>query len=118
MDCNITEEKEMDIPILEYRWTMGNILTIIALALQVVVLAGGGLWYASKLEGRIDANTSEFRTNGQITDKRVESIINEQKLQAQQIQSSAADYGRMDERLIAMQAILLKIDQTIERISK
>ena len=108
----------MNMPRLEYRWTMGNALTIFALALQVIVLAGGGLWYASKLESRIDANTAEFRANGKITDAKVERLLNEQKLHAQQIQSSAADYGRMDERLIAMQAILLKIDQTIERISK
>ena len=108
----------MLMPRLEYRWTMGNVLTIIALALQVVVLAGGGLWYASKLEGRIDANTAEFRASGGMTDKKVETILAEQKLQAQQIQSSAADYGRMDERLIAMQSILLKIDQQIQRITQ
>ena len=108
----------MPMPRLEYRWTMGNVLTIVALALQVVVLAGGGLWYASKLEARIDANTAEIYTNGEVTDKKVEAILKEQKLQAQQIQSSAADYGRMDERLIAMQSILLKIDRQIERITQ
>ena len=108
----------MLMPRLEYRWTIGNVLTIIALALQVVVLAGGGLWYASKLEGRIDANAAEIYTNGEATDKKVETILVEQKLQAQQIQSSAADYGRMDERLIAMQSILLKIDRQIERITQ
>ena len=108
----------MLMPRLEYRWTMGNVLTIIALALQVVVLAGGGLWYASKLEARIDANTAEFRASGKVNDEKVETILNEQKLQAAQIQSSAADYGRMDERLIAMQSILLKIDRQIERITQ
>jgi len=97
---------------------MGNVLTIIALALQVVVLAGGGLWYASKLEARIDANTAEFRASGKVNDEKVETILNEQKVQAAQIQSSAADYGRMDERLIAMQSILLKIDRQIERITQ
>ena len=108
----------MEMPRFDYRWTIGNILTIAALALQVLVLAGGGFWYASMLEARIDANTVAIRTNGRISDRQFDEVMAEQKSQAQQIQSAVADYGRMDERLIAMQAILLKIDQQIERLTK
>ena len=90
----LAKEMEMEMPQFDYRWTIGNVLTIVALALQVLVLAGGGFWYASMLEARIDANTVELRTNGRIADKQFKEVMAEQKSQAQKIQAAVSDYGR------------------------
>jgi len=93
-------------PDIENRWTVGNILVLFGIAVQMLVLGGGGLWYARSIESRVEANESA-----------VISIQGRQREMAQQLRTSEANYGRMDERLIAMQAILIKVDRRLEKIS-
>ena len=108
----------MSMPRVEYRWTMGNILTLVALFLQVIVVASGGLWYASKLEARIEANTTEFRTKDTIHDEKIGDFSAQQKVITAKLAVAETNYGRMDERLIAMQSILLKIDNSLNQLRR
>ena len=96
----------MTLPVIENRWTTGNILTLAAIIVQLAVLSFGGIWYQSKIDERIQKNAKDILV-----------LEDNQKSIRSRIESSEAQYGRMDERLIAMQAVLLKIDRQMERLT-
>ena len=103
----------MAMPVIERRWTVGNALTIAALALQGLALFGGGVWFYSHTVTNIQTNFESIQRNT----LEISKVENAQKDIQARISFSEAQYGRMDERLIAMQAVLMKIDRQMERLT-
>jgi len=103
----------MPMPIIERRWTIGNVLTIASLALQALALFAGGVWFYSNTVTSIQSNFDSIQRNT----LEISKVENVQKAIQTRISSSEAQYGRMDERLIAMQAVLMKIDRQMERLA-
>tara|TARA_R110002051_G_scaffold294642_1_gene360125 strand:+ start:699 stop:1028 length:330 start_codon:yes stop_codon:yes gene_type:complete len=102
-------------PRIENRWTTGNLLALAGILIQILVLGGGGLWYASGQEGRIEAiavavQTVENRTVNEISQIRRDIANNSSRLQSVEL-----NYGRMDERLISIQQLVVNIDRKLEQ---
>ena len=103
----------MRMPPIENRWTTGNILTMALLLLQLLVLTAGGVWSLGRTESLIERNSERITQN---TVDIVEVERNQRAIEAT-VSASVTQYGRMDERLIAMQAMLLSIQTQLERIT-
>jgi hypothetical protein len=43
----------MNMPVIENKWTIGNVLVLVAMVVQAIGVGAGGLWYASSLDARI-----------------------------------------------------------------
>jgi len=102
----------MHMPLTENRWTTGNILTLALLLLNMLVLGGGGLWAMGKTESLIERNSERIDQNA--TD--IAEVERNQRAIEATVSASVTQYGRMDERLIAMQAVLISIQTKLERI--
>ena len=103
----------MYMPLTENRWTTGNILTLALLLLNMLVLGGGGFWAMGKTESLIERNSERIDQNA--TD--IAEVERNQRAIEATVSASVTQYGRMDERLIAMQAVLLSIQKQLERIT-
>lgn len=104
-------------PKVEYRWTLGNVLALLGMLVQLAVLGGGGLWYASKLESRVEMNVREQATFSTSTNNEITQIRRDVQANSNRLQAVELNYGRMDERLISMQSILVNIDRKLEQLS-
>ena len=105
-------------PKVEYRWTFGNVLALFGMVLQVLVLGGGGIWYASGLEARVAANVEETQRVNSTTTSAIEQIRRDVQANSNRLQAVEMNYGRMDERLISMQSILVNIERKLELIAR
>ena len=103
----------MRMPLVENRWTTGNILTMALLLLQLLVLTAGGVWSLSKTESLIERNSERIVQNA----ADIAEVERNQRAIEATVSASVTQYGRMDERLIAMQSMLLNIQTKLERIS-
>ncbi len=102
-------------PKIENRWTIGNILALAGILMQILVLGGGGLWYASKQEGRIEAVAVAVRMVDARTVNEIAQIRRDVATNASRLQSVELNYGRMDERLISIQQLAVNIDRKLEQ---
>ena len=102
----------MTMPTIENRWTTGNLLTLIALGIQLLGFIIGGTWFASELQGSVAEVVKSADGNKQ----QIVEIQREVQRQSIRLQASENNYGRMDERLIAMQNILVSIDRRLEQL--
>ena len=102
----------MTMPTIENRWTTGNLLTLIALGIQLLGFIIGGTWFA----GELQASVAEVVSTADGNKQQIVEIQREVQRQSIRLQASENNYGRMDERLIAMQNILLSIDRRLEQL--
>lgn len=107
----------MSMPKVEYRWTVGNLLTLGAMCIQLAALGGGGLWYASKLENRVELSVSNQANFSNSTTTEIQQIRRDVQGNTNRLQAVELNYGRMDERLISMQSLLQNIDRRLERFT-
>ena len=103
-------------PKVEYRWTLGNILALAGMGLQILILGGGGLWYASQLEGRVTGAAAAIDAVSEATSSELSQIRRDVQTNANRLQAVELNYGRMDERLISIQSIVANIDRKLERL--
>ena len=104
-------------PKVEYRWTLGNVLALVGMVIQLAAIGGGGLWYASKLENRVNTAVREQASYSSTTSAEITQIRRDVQANSNRLQAVEMNYGRMDERLISMQSILVNIDRKLEQLS-
>lgn len=102
----------MNMPKIENRWTTGNILALVALLIQLIGFGVGGVWFASNLQASVDDVVKSADNNR----SQIIEIQREVQRQNSRLQAQEHNYGRMDERLIAMQNILISIDRRLEQL--
>ena len=105
-------------PKVEHRWTFGNVLALFGMVLQVLVLGGGGVWYASGLEARVAQNDKATQQVQISATTAIEQIRRDVQSNSNRLQAVEMNYGRMDERLISMQSILVNIERKLEQIAR
>jgi hypothetical protein len=104
----------MQMPKVEYRWTLGNVLALLGMLVQLLVLGGGGLWYARGLEARVEESIKGQMRIEQMTDAKLEAMRRDVEAHSSRLGLVEMNYGRMDERLISMQSLLVNIDRKLE----
>ena len=95
----------MQMPSIENKWTTGNILTLVMLVVQILVFGASGVYYAGQQNVRttaLEAGSAEMRRDITATSSR--------------LQASELNYGRLDERMISVQALLTSMDKKLETI--
>jgi len=95
----------MQMPTIENRWTTGNILTLVMLVVQILVFGASGIYYA----GQQNVRTTTLESGSVEMRRDITSAMT-------RLQASELNYGRLDERMISVQALLTSMDKKLETI--
>lgn len=103
-------------PHIENKWTIGNVVAVIGIMMNMVVLGGGGVWYASQQDARVSSVEGNLERIEVDFTKAMTSANETARDNAVRIRSVELSYGRMDERMISVQTVVNSIDRRLEAI--